>query len=33
MIRNNVIIIVNDHIYLPYSYGEFPNKFIYKCLG
>ena len=32
--RNNVIIIVNDHIYLPlvHIYGEFPNKFIYKCL-
>ena len=32
--RNNVVIIVNDHINLPlvHIYGEFPNKFIYKCL-
>lgn len=32
--RNNVIIIVNDNVYLPlvHIYGELPNKFIYKCL-
>lgn len=32
--HNNVIIIVNDNVYLPlvHIYGEFPNKFIYKCL-
>ena len=32
--HNNVIIIVNDHVYLPlvHIYGEFPNKFVYKCL-
>ena len=32
--HNNVVIIVNDHINLPlvHIYGEFPNKFVYKCL-
>jgi len=32
--HNNVVIIVNDHVNLPlvHIYGEFPNKFVYKCL-